>query len=301
MPSEDRAGRRETRSVGFNSRRSRLLTALLLVAMASLVFVAHAAADAVSPEAGPTKNATDTDTLYKIVFFLGLAVIALVWGLLFYSLVRFRARRGRVATAVRGNTPLELGWSIGAVGLVAAIAVVMLVMLDGIKNPLKTGFPARADPFAENAALNQPPPPGDRALDIKVGAQQYFWRYQYPNGAVSFHDMVVPRDTTVTLDITSNDVAHSWWIPKLGGKADAIRGYTNHTWFKATKTGVFSGQCAEFCGANHAFMTAKVIVVEPSRYQAWVSEQKRLVQEAQKAVQVQRKRFQAAGGGVAGG
>src|SRR5947208_14747303 len=85
MPSDDRAGRGGTRSAGFNSRRSRLLTALLLVALASLVLVAQAAADAVSPEAGPTKNATDTDTLYKIVFFLGLGVIALVWGLLFYS------------------------------------------------------------------------------------------------------------------------------------------------------------------------------------------------------------------------
>jgi cytochrome c oxidase subunit 2 len=301
MPSDDRAGRRGAQSAGFEWKWNRLLTAVLLLALAGLVFTAQAGADAITPEAGPSKNATDTDTLYKIVFFTGLAVIALVWGLLFYSLVRFRARRGRVAPPVRGNTILELGWTAGAVALILAIAVVMLVMLDDIKNPVRTGPFARADSSAENAALNQPPPPGDRALDIKVGGQQYFWRYQYPNGAVSFHDMVVPRDTTVTLDISSNDVNHSWWIPKLGGKADAIRGYTNHAWFKATKTGVFGGQCAEFCGANHAFMSARVIVVEPSRYERWVSDQKRLIQEAQKAVQVQRKKLLPAVSGASGG
>ena len=70
--------------------------------------------------------------------------------------------------------------------------------------------------------------------------------------------MVVPRDQTVMLKIKANDVVHSWWIPKLGGKMDAVPGYTNETWFKATKNGVFEGQCAEFCGAEPRRMTAKV-------------------------------------------
>jgi cytochrome c oxidase subunit 2 len=265
---------------------------LLVAVLVALAFAAAAGADALTPEAGPTENATKTDTLYKIVFFLGLGVIALVWGLLFYSLVRFRARRGRVAPPIRGNTPLELGWTIAATTLVLTIAAIMLFMLDDIKSPAPSGPSALAQSSNENAALNQPPPPGGKSLNIKVGAQQYIWRYQYPNGAVSFHDLVVPRDTTVTLDITSNDVAHSWWIPKLGGKADAIRGLTNHTWFKSTSIGVFRGQCAEFCGANHAFMTAKVVVVEPAAYEQWVQTQKRLIQEAQKEVQSQRKQFQ---------
>ena len=76
--------------------------------------------------------------------------------------------------------------------------------------------------------------------------------------------MVVPTDTTVVLDIESTDVAHSWWIPKLGGKMDALPGYTNYTWFKATRHGHSSrGQCAELCGRNHANMTARVRVVDP--------------------------------------
>ena len=81
-----------------------------------------------------------------------------------------------------------------------------------------------------------------KALQITVSGQQYIWRYQYPNGAVSFQQMVVPdgHDRRCS-DIKANDVAHSWWIPKLGGKVDAIPGYTNKTWFKATATGHLQG------------------------------------------------------------
>jgi cytochrome c oxidase subunit 2 len=275
------------------SARSRIfLLALLALTVAALAFAAAAGADAISPEAGPTQNAVKTDTLYKIVLVMGLAMIALVWGVLFYSLVRFRARRGRLAPQIRGSAPLELGWTIGAGVLVVVVAVITLFLLDDIRDPVASGPAALADARGENAAINQPSVPGGNGLDIKVSGQQYIWRYQYPNGAVSFHDMVVPKDTTVTLQIQSNDVAHSWWIPKLGGKFDAIPGLTNETWFKATRTGVFQGQCAELCGANHAFMTAKVIVVEPQQYQRWVESQKKLIQQAQKDVLKQKKRFQ---------
>jgi cytochrome c oxidase subunit 2 len=169
-------------------------------------------------------------------------------------------------------------------------------MVPGIKNPQPSGSAALADARAQNAVIDQPPPPNPlRALNIKVNSQQYLFRYQYPNGAVSFQQMIVPVDTTVTLDITSNDVAHSWWIPKLGGKADAVPGYTNHTWFKATHTGTFKGQCAEFCGSGHAVMSAKVTVVGQEQYRVWVANQKRLIQQAQKQVLLMRKQFQQPG------
>jgi cytochrome c oxidase subunit II len=275
-----------------------LLAAVLVAAVVCLVWTGTALADAISPESGPTKNATDTDTLYKIVFILGMAVIALVWGVLFYSLFRFRARRGRRAPQIRGNTPLELGWTIGASVLAIAIAVVTLFYLPEIRDPERSGPNGLAEARLQNAAINQPSPPGGKAkaLTIKVSGAQYLWRYQYPNGAVSFHDMVVPKDTTVLLEITSTDVAHSWWIPELGGKFDGIRGLTNETWFKATRTGRFEGQCAEFCGANHAFMTARVVVLEPQAYEQWVDEQKRLIDEARKLAQEQRKQIQSEAG-----
>lgn len=273
-----------------------LLAALAVAAAAILVFAGSAGADAVSPEAGPTKNAVDTDTLYKIVFYMGLAVVALVWGILFYSLFRFRARRGRTAPQIRGNTTLEVGWTIGATLIVTAIGIITLIFLPGIRDPQASGPDGLAQTKGENATVDQPPVPGGKGLNIKVSGQQFFWRFQYPNGAVSFHDLVAPKDTTVTLDITSNDVAHSWWIPKLGPKFDGIRGYTNKSWFKVTETGVFKGQCAEFCGPNHAFMTAKVIVVEPDQYKQWVENQKREIQQAQKEVLKERPRFEGAQG-----
>jgi cytochrome c oxidase subunit 2 len=266
-------------------RARRLALTLLATALAfalGAVLAAGAGADALTPDAGPSKNAVDIDTLYKIVFYTGLTVIAIVWGVLFYSLFRFRARRGRRAPQIFGNATLELGWTIGAATIVVIIALVTYIMLDGIKNPAPSGSASLAQARSENASLDQPPPPsGTKPLEITVSGQQYIWRYQYPNGAVSFQQMVVPVDTTVVLSIKANDVAHSWWIPKLGGKMDALPGYTNKTWFKATDTGTFTGQCAELCGSGHAVMSAKVTVVEAQQYQTWVDDQKTLIKQAQ--------------------
>jgi cytochrome c oxidase subunit 2 len=278
------------------------ITRLALISLATglalalgAAFAASAGADALTPDAGPSKNAVDIDTLYKIVFYIGLGVIAIVWGVLFYSLFRFRHRRERRPPQVFGNATLELGWTIGAGAIVVVITLVTYLMLNGIKNPAPSGAPALAEARSENASIDQPPPPkGTKPLEITVSGQQYIWRYQYPNGAVSFQEMVVPVDTTVVLSIKANDVAHSWWIPKLGGKMDAIPGYTNKTWFKATQTGTFTGQCAEFCGSGHAVMSAKVRVVEPSEYQTWVSDQKALIKQAQQEVLKMRKQFQGA-------
>ena len=281
-------------------RRSRRLALILLATglalAAGALLAATAGADALTPDAGPSKNAVDTDTLYKIVFVIGLVVIGIVWGVLFYCLFRFRARRGRRAPQVFGNTPLELGWTIAASLIVAVIALITYIMLDGIKNPAPSGSPSLAEARAENASLDQPPArSGTKPLQITVSGQQYIWRYQYPNGAVSFQQMVVPVDTTVVLSIKANDVAHSWWIPKLGGKMDALPGYTNKTWFKATSTGTFTGQCAEFCGSGHAVMSAKVTVVEQQAYQKWVETQKNLITQAQKQAVEMRKQFQQQG------
>jgi cytochrome c oxidase subunit II len=274
-----------------------LFLALLALSVGCLALAGTALADTFTPESGPTQNATDTDTLYKIVFFAGLAVIALVWGVLFTSLYRYRARRGVAPAQIRGNTALELGWTAAAVALVTALTVVTLFFLDDIKNPVASGPSALAGVVGENASINQPPPPGGDQLHIKVTGRQYIWSFQYPNSAVSFHNLVVPRNTTVTLEVVTNDVAHSWWIPALGGKVDTLPQLSNETWFKATKTGVFRGQCAELCGANHAAMTATVIVLEPGQYLAWVENQKRQIAEARKQAAKDRLKFAGVGSG----
>jgi cytochrome c oxidase subunit 2 len=124
---------------------------------------------------------------------------------------------------------------------------------------------------------------------IGVNGQQYLWRYTYPgNDVYSYYKMVVPTNTTVVVKITSSDVAHSWWIPKLGGKADAIPGHVNQTWFKISKEGTYKGQCAELCGENHADMRAVVQAVSPARYQAFVARQRIELKAAQRALSAQR-------------
>ena len=276
-----------------HSARAALIFTACLALVLALLAPATAGADLLTPEAGPTENAVKTDTLYKIAFFIGFAVIGLVWAALFYMLFRYRGRRGRTAPQISGNTALELGWTIGASAIVVALTVITYVFLPDIRDPAASGPASVAEARGQHAAVNQPSPPGGEGLEIQVSGQQYLWRYQYPNGTFSFHELVVPRDQTVVLKIKANDVVHSWWIPELGGKQDAVPGYTNETWFKATKNGVFGGQCAELCGANHAFMTAQVRVVDPEEYQRWVERQKRLIEEGQRLAQEQRAEIEA--------
>jgi cytochrome c oxidase subunit 2 len=95
----------------------------------------------------------------------------------------------------------------------------------------------------------------------------------------------------VVLRVVAQDVIHSWWIPKLGGKVDATPGYVNKTWFKIPKEGVYRGQCAELCGRNHANMLAQVRAVSPTEYQSWVDEQKKLINQANADAAKQRKQL----------
>ena len=104
--------------------------------------------------------------------------------------------------------------------------------------------------------------------------------------------------TTVTLDITASDVIHSWWIPKLGGKADGVPGHVNKTWFKIPrgKEGVYRGQCAELCGEGHADMRAAVRAVTPNQFESWAMRQRADIQAAGEALAEQRKRREGSAG-----
>src|SRR3954464_15336158 len=254
------------------NRRGVRALARLAAAFGLLVTAGPAFSDAFTPESGGSPNADDIDTLYKLLAVLALIIFIAVEGSLIWAFFRFKARRGRVAAQIHGNTQLEVGWTVAAAVLLVFITAVTFIKLPSIKNPPRTG--AHGLQLASDALYaspDQPPPPGGNALRIKVDGQQYVWRYQHPGNqnVFSYTEMVVPSDATVGLDITSDDVAHSWWIPKLGGKMDAIPGYVNKTWFKATKAGVYRGQCAELCGRNHANMSARVRAVPFDEYQAW--------------------------------
>jgi len=131
-------------------------------------------------------------------------------------------------------------------------------------------------------------PPNGKALNIQVIGKQYIWQFVYPGanepdglGApYSYEEMVVPTNTTVTLNIVSEDVVHSWWIPELGGKFQAVPGYHNYTWFKISKPGIYRGQCAFLCGRGHARMIATVKAVPPAQFEAWLTRQKQEISEA---------------------
>jgi cytochrome c oxidase subunit 2 len=197
-----------------------------------------------------------------------------VEGMLVYSLVAFRARRGRVAAQIRGNTRLEIGWTIAAGVIVVVITVITFLKLDAIVNPVRGTSSATA------GVRGGPSAP---TLRVKVIGRQYIWSFRYPDGLVAYAQMVVPTGTTIRLDIVSRDVVHSWWIPELGGKADAVPGHTNHSWFRAEREGLFRGQCAELCGRNHAEMTARVRAVSPARFQAWLADLRRDLARADRA------------------
>ena len=263
-----------------------------------LATAAPALAGVVTPESGGSPNADHISTLYEITLYIAIVVFVGVEGTLLWSLFRYRARRGGSQPAqIRGNTPLEIGWTVGAALILVLLTVITFLYIGDIQNP-PAGGPAglQAAAGVKFAAVDQPQPPGDETLHVAVNGQQYLWRYDYTgygdDQLFSYYDLVVPVNTTITLSITSSDVAHSWWIPELGGKADAVPGHTNQTWFKITKPGDYVGQCAELCGANHADMGARVRALPVDEYEAWAERQRAAIAESKTQLAEQRKQIE---------
>jgi cytochrome c oxidase subunit II len=263
-----------------------------------------------TPQHGGSPNADSIHTLYVFTLVIAAVIFFGVEGALFYSLFKFKARKGAVAAQIRGNTRLEIGWTVGAAVILVVLAVATFTQLPGIRNPEESGaggLKLASSGVASGVMVASGPtkrlPPGGKSLDIQVNGQQYLWRYTYPDGdknqlnnPFSYEELVVPVDTTVTLDIKAQDVAHSWWIPKLGGKFDAIPGYTNYTWFKipADMAGqTFRGQCAELCGRNHANMIAQVKAVTPAQFEQYIAQRKKDTKAADDAAAKQRQQVEA--------
>jgi cytochrome c oxidase subunit II len=295
----------------YKTPRRRMLAGAIGVALViGLVLAPTASAGWFLPESGGSPNADAIRTMYILIAILALIIFIGVEGLLVYSLFKFRARKGRVAAQIHGNTQLEIGWTVGAFVLLIFITVFTFVLLDDVKNPAASDIDANGNPVAANvqyAQTNRPgPPPGSASMNIVVTGQQYVWSYAYPGEErlLAYTDMYVPVGMTITLDIQSQDVAHSWWIPKLGGKADAIPGYTNKSWFKipldAIPEGedrvVFDGQCAELCGRNHADMLGRVIGLRYDDWREWYERKVREVQTARDEAAEAREQIQAGEG-----
>jgi cytochrome c oxidase subunit 2 len=216
--------------------------------------VAAAANGGFTPLTPHSPNARHINSAYYLVFGFTAAIFVIVEVALVVFVWKYRSRgrpRDVEGVQVHGNTRLELIWTALPAVILCIIGLYVFWQLPKI-----------TDVPAANAS--------DR-LNITVEGHQYYWQFDYPNGARSIGDLHVPAGKVVYLTIRSPDVAHSWWIPQLGGKTDAIPGKTNHMWFNANRAGTYLGQCAEFCGLYHEAMRARVIATSEAEYQSWLA------------------------------
>lgn len=197
--------------------------------------------------------------LFILVLIPATVILILVSAAILYIVVRFRRRSDdEMPVQVHGNMRLEIAWTIAPLILLAFIAV---PTIDGI---IDLGRDARAD-----------------ALHVRVVAFQWDWSFEYldpeyadaDGNPMTAKELYIPVGREVGFELRSLDVIHSFWVPKLAGKLDVMPGRTNKMWFNATEAGVYSGQCAEFCGIGHAGMKFDVIAVEPAEFDGWAQEQ----------------------------
>jgi cytochrome c oxidase subunit II len=199
-----------------------------------------------------------------------IVVVAIVGGLLFAAR-KYRSERGAEPRQVRGSRRIQV--QVGA--LLALFAVALFVA--GIVFTER----AREVPITGPAGLQTA---GTEPLTIKATGQQWLWRYDYPNQAFSYYKLVVPVDTTVVLDLVSTDVVHTWDVPALAGKRDAVPGKNNEVVFRADEEGAYEGQAATLSGQAYAAMRTEVEVVSPEEYELFIKSQKTGIQAAQDRV-----------------
>jgi cytochrome c oxidase subunit 2 len=232
------------------------LVALGPLAIAVALATAGAAAAAYGgfqPQHAHSPNVHHTNVAYWVVFGFTAAIFILVETALVFCIVRYRARgRSRAAEGmqVHGNTRLEVIWTILPVAVIAAIGTVIFIELPKITPPAR-------------AASN---------VEITVKAHQFYWEFKYPNGATTINDLWVPVGQNVRLTVVSADVDHSFWVPQLQGKIQALPGRVNHTGFRADRAGTYYGYCALICGPYHAKMRTRVIAVAPDEYSAAIKQ-----------------------------
>lgn len=220
--------------------------------------------------------------LHNLIMLVCLGIFVVVFGAMFYSLLKHRKSLGHKAANFHENTTVEIIWT-----------VIPFVILVGM------AYPAARVVIDMKDTTNPD-------MTVKITGFQWKWSYDYLNDDISFYSnlstprdqivgtaekgehyllevdepMVVPVGKRVRLLITANDVIHSWWVPALSVKQDAIPGFIRDSWFKADRIGTYRGQCAELCGKDHGFMPIVVEVVSEEDYAAWVAKKKGAAQNA---------------------
>jgi len=243
------------------------------VLLTTAAFVTQTAASAtsatepLSPTSIFAPVSTPADGIFQLSLFvlaITTAIFVIVVGLMAYAVVRFRRRTddGVEPTPVFGSYQVELAWTIVPVLIVVALFLATARVI---------------------ASMQHPPKPPD-ALDVVVIGHQYWWEYRYPAlGVVTANELHVPvsdpahpRPTFLTL--LSADTDHSFWVPRLAGKTDLIANHPNSMWIDPHETGVYLGQCAQYCGTQHAKMLLRVYVDSREDFDRWIEGQRRPAQ-----------------------
>lgn len=204
--------------------------------------------------------------------FVAAAVVVLaINAALIYAVRRYRDERGAEPRQLRGGRRIQF-WVGGLLAVFAAAILVVSIVFTG---------KAREVPTTGSAGLEVA---HSEPLTIDATGQQWLWRYDYPNSAFSYYKLVVPVDTAVVLNLVSTDVIHTWNVPDLAGKRDAVPGKQNSVVFRADEEGVYSGQSATLSGQAYGAMRTEVDVVSPQAYQDFIAQQKTGIQAAQDRV-----------------
>ena len=215
------------------------------------------------PLSQPAQEIKETSFLVLVVCAV---IFIVVGGLLVYSIVRFRHRAGDEASEppqVYGSNQIELAWTVMPILIVFVLILVTSRTIADIQN--------------------RKPPPG--AVQATVVGHQWWWEIRYPElGIVTANELHVPASTVDSrqptfLKLLSADVAHSFWVPQLAGKTDLIPNRENRMWIEPTKPGTYLGNCAEYCGTQHARMLIRVIVHSPDEFVRWVKDQQQVASE----------------------
>jgi cytochrome c oxidase subunit 2 len=230
------------------------LVALLLAACAG-------APSQFAPDSVPAQQIYN---LFLVVYGLAAIVFVVVEGALIYAVVRYgRKQKGGLPSQTEGNQRLEAAWT-AAPALV--LVVVYVLSLQTLRSLTTTRTAAAANPGGP--------------LHVRVVGHQWWWEFDYPElNIATATELHVPVGIDVNVDVEAADVVHSFWVPQLGGQLDAVPGHVNHMWFQVSQAGTYHGQCAEFCGAEHAGMQLLVVAESPDQFQTWVKAQQAPVPE----------------------
>lgn len=220
-------------------------------------------ANVFSPEPSHSPGADEITTLYWIGLVAVVILAVAINGALIYAIARYRSERGAEPRQIRSARGIQVRAG-AALGVLALTLFVLGIV------------------YTENA--REAPASESKPIVVTATGQQWLWRYDYSNDAFTYYKLVVPVDTTVVLRLLSTDVVHTWYVPELGGKRDAVPGKLNQLTFRADEEGIYEGSSATLSGQAYAAMRTEVEAVSPQEYEDFTKQLKADLQEAQEQV-----------------